>query len=503
MIHILYEPTGSSAMACEGEILMGSLHALGASIEAACRGNAACSTCAVRIVEGKEHLLEMETPELDRLKIDGYDPALGFRLSCQVRFREGSGAVRVASPPVRLNASEREHRKRAFRRIYLDHTRGTFMSENVLKAMLPYQTGRYPCASGKGFFAGRSREVVVKAVGSISSFLGCQADRVALVRGGEEANFLAVLAAARLKGREGKRRVAAGTFEGRGVCRALRVLEGEGFVVDRLAPGEGTVFTPQGVEANLREDTGLVALAHADPHVGIVQPMEGVAQLLQSKGIWYHCDATQTVGRVPFDWTRSVPDSLAFGAAAVYGPPGSGGVRWAGSDPFPWEDIPEGEGALEEPALAAGLAAAFEETLSQVPRETSRLAVLRDQMAKLLVEKVPGLRILDDEARMTLRMPNTLCCTFPSFDARGIGRFLEWEGIHCAVEEEGASECLLALGCSLQEARCAITFSLGRENTEREMLLAAERFANAFTNKRALTQDPTVELHSVRHGGAS
>ncbi|MBI4229444.1 MAG: aminotransferase class V-fold PLP-dependent enzyme, partial [Planctomycetes bacterium] len=321
MIRIRYEPTGDTVVARAGETVMERLHALGAPIESACRGNGACGTCVVWVEEGGEQIDpagEAETALLRRR--EGVSRA---RLSCQARVRDGAdGTLRVRLPAQRLGRLEADRRARIFRRVYLDHLALTGVTDGARRAVQEALGRAVGEPGGSHAASARAREAAREVRGSIAAALGVGEGSVRLHRSRREAVVALLLGSwspdagriAQDAGRTLPDEILLGPWEDPEIpsiasgARPLRVRV--------LVPDGRGIVTPDAIRSAIGPRTRCVFLSRADRYLGIVQPVEDLVAACGEVPLIV--DTTRAAGRcAPAPWGGL--------AAQIVGPESVGG----------------------------------------------------------------------------------------------------------------------------------------------------------------------------------
>jgi cysteine desulfurase len=274
-------------------------------------------------------------------------------------------------------------------------------------------------------------------------------------------------------------------------------LESEGFAVTVLpVDGDGRV-DPGAVARSITERTLLVSVMAANGEIGVLQPLEEIGQVCRERGVLFHSDAAQAVGKVPVDVDRLSLDLLSMCAHKLYGPKGVGALYVRERRPrLRIEPILHGgghergrrSGTLPVP-LIVGFARAVELCLEDLEEEAGRLRALRQRLLARLEEGYPGLR-LNGHPRQ--RLPGNLNVSFPGLQADALIVALKdvalSTGSACSSASAEPSHVLRALGLSDDLARAALRFGLGRCNTEAQVDWVAERLCE--------------EARALRGGGA-
>jgi cysteine desulfurase len=367
--------------------------------------------------------------------------------------------------------------------IYFDHNATTPAHREVVDGMVPFlRAGGNPASRHA---AGREAlSALEEARSRVAALLGCDAGEVIFTSGGTEANNLALLGAVDAAGRGGGH-VVVSAVEHHAVLEAARRLEEQGVEVTRVAPErDGRVSAPA-MAAAVREETCLVSLMLANNETGIVQPVAELARLLAGRPVRLHTDAVQALGRIPVDAAALGVDLLALSGHKFGGPPGVGALVARGGISLRPRQVGGGqEGGLRAgthnlPAIA-GLGIAARLASRGLAEDAAYVDALRGRLEEGLRGIVPEVRIVGAGVP---RLPNTTLALFPGADGVALAANLDLAGVAvstgaaCTMGRDEPSHALLAMGFSPEEARGAVRFSLGVDNTMEEIDLALERLA--------------------------
>ncbi len=369
--------------------------------------------------------------------------------------------------------------------IYLDHHATTPLDERVLEAMLPYLREEFGNAASRTHpFGWRAEAAVESARERLADMLGARdPSEIVFTSGATESNNLALLGLAEADPRP--RHLVTATTEHPSVLDPCRALLRRGHAVDFLEVDAQGRLEPEAVARALRDDTLVVSVMAANNEIGVLQPIREIAGLCRERGVAFHSDAAQAVGKLELSLERDGIDLLSLSGHKLYGPKGIGllAVRKHGKPRLRLEPRQYGgghEGGLRSGTLPVasivGLARALELCLAERASEAPRLAALRDRLFAELAAALPGRVILNGDP--VARLPGNLNVSFEGVDGdrlladlRGIAVS---SGSACSSALPEPSPVLLALGRSPALAKASLRFGLGRTTTPQHVTLAVE-----------------------------
>jgi cysteine desulfurase len=390
----------------------------------------------------------------------------------------------------------------------MDNHATTRVDPRVVAAMLPFFNETYG-NPGSVHIAGHvARDVVDKARASIADAIGADSKEIVFTSGATESNNLAIRGVAERERRRGNHLLSVAT-EHKAVLDPLARLARRGYDVTLLgveqvgSPRAGWL-DPQRVADALRDDTCLVSVMLANNEIGVVQPIADIAQICHERGVLFHCDATQAVGKIPVDVAALQVDLMSFTAHKIYGPKGIGGLYVRQRNPIVRLDPlisgggqQEGRrsGTLNVPGIV-GFETALKLCLDELPTEMTRLAALRNSLADDIRQQLddvlvcgPALDAKYDNG-CPLRLPGNLDLSFGNVDGEALlmamGNLAVSSGAACSSTDPAPSHVLLALGLSEDAARSSLRFGLGRFNDASDAALARQRVVAAVRSLRKL-----------------
>ena len=366
--------------------------------------------------------------------------------------------------------------------IYADNAATTKLSKTALEAMLPYLTEHYGNPSSLHSIGQDAAEALQKARETVAECLGCQHREVYFTSGGSEADNQAIISAAAIGERKGKKHIISTAFEHHAVLHTLKKLEKRGFEIELLPVGEIGNITAQQVADAIRPDTCLVTTMFANNEIGSILPIKEIGAVCRERGVLFHTDAVQAVGHVPVNVREQNIDMLSLSAHKFHGPKGIGVLYAKGG--IPLTNIIEG-GAQERgkragteniPAIV-GMAAALKAAVDHLPENAEKMIALRDKLIDGL-SKIPHSALNGDPKN---RLPGNVNFCFEGIEGESLLLLLDAKGIcassgsACTSGSLDPSHVLLAIGRPHEVAHGSLRLSLCEENTEEEIdqILAA------------------------------
>jgi cysteine desulfurase len=358
--------------------------------------------------------------------------------------------------------------------IYLDHAATTPVRPEVLEAMLPFFSEEFGNPSTLYSVGTHAREAVDTAREQVATLIGAEPREIYFTSGGTEADNWAIRGVA-LKSRGNH--VITSKIEHHAVLETCHDLEREGREVTWLdVDGDGLV-SPDDLAKGLRDDTALVTVMHANNEVGTVEPIEELAAVAHERGVLFHTDAVQTVGKVPIDVRQLGCDLLSISAHKVYGPKGIGvlyirrGTRIAKFMHGGEQEHRLRSGTLNVPGIV-GLGRAAELARLEMDSEIPRQQALRDRLIDGIMASIPDCRL---SGPRTQRLPHNVHFCFAGIEGEGIILRLDHHGIcaatgsACTSSTLEASHVLLAMGRPHEVAHGSLRMTLGRGTTEADI----------------------------------
>lgn len=360
--------------------------------------------------------------------------------------------------------------------VYADNAATTCVSKKALDAMMPYLTGKYGNPSSLYSFAQEAKEGLEEARKTVADCIGAQPREIYFTSGGSEADNQAIVSAARLGAKKGKKHLISTKFEHHAVLHTLSKLEREGFEVTLLDVHEDGVVRLEDLKNAVRDDTALVTIMFANNEIGTVQPIKEIGAFCREKGIPFHTDAVQAAGHMHIDVNEMNIDMLSMSGHKFHAPKGVG-VLYARKS-MPLASIIEG-GAQERGKRAgtenmsgiAALAAALKESCDAIDDNTSKIIPMRDKLFREL-SKIPHSKI---NGSLEHHVPGTVNMCFEGIEGESLLLMLDANGIcassgsACTSGSLDPSHVLLSLGLPHEVAHGSLRLSIGEYNTMEEI----------------------------------
>ena len=360
--------------------------------------------------------------------------------------------------------------------VYADNAATTKMSQTAINAMLPYMERVYGNPSSLHSVGQEAAEALQSARETIAQCLGASPNEITFTSGGSEADNQALLSAAWLGLRKGKKHIISTAFEHHAILHTLKKLEKEGFEVQLLNVGPLGNITAQQVADAIRPDTCLVTTMYANNEIGSILPIAEIGAVCREKGVLFHTDAVQAAGHLPIDVKAQNIDMLSLSAHKFHGPKGIG-VLYARRG-VPLTNIIEG-GAQERgkragteniPAIM-GMAVALKEACEHMEANAAHVTHLRDRLIEGL-SQIPHSALNGDPVN---RLPGNVSFCFEGIEGESLLLLLDSKGIcassgsACTSGSLDPSHVLLAIGRPHEVAHGSLRLSLSEWNTDEEI----------------------------------
>jgi cysteine desulfurase len=386
--------------------------------------------------------------------------------------------------------------------IFMDNNSTTRCDPRVVEAMLPFFTEKYGNAASRNHaFGWEAEEAVENARDQVGALIGCSGKEIIFTSGATESNNLAIKGVASMYRKKGNHIITTVT-EHKAILDPCKRLERDGFEVTYLPVDTYGQVSAEQVAAALTDKTILVSVMAANNEIGTVQPLKAIGKLCKEKGVLFHSDAVQAVGKIPVNVEEMGIDLLSLTAHKFYGPKGSGALYVRRKNPRVRLDaIMDGgghergmrSGTLAVPGIV-GLGKAAELANKERESEAVRLLALRQRLNDAITRELEDVQL---NGQPTERLPGNLNLSFAFVEGEsmmmGIRDVAVSSGSACTSASLEPSYVLRAIGVGDDLAHSSIRFGLGRFNTEAEVDHVAKQVVQAVNHLREMS--PLYEMH--------
>ncbi|MCI0485640.1 MAG: IscS subfamily cysteine desulfurase [Blastocatellia bacterium] len=380
--------------------------------------------------------------------------------------------------------------------IYMDYHATTPCDPRVFEAMSPYFTEKFGNASSRSHqFGWDAEEAVETARKQVADLLCASSKEIVFTSGATESDNLAVKGIAEKYYERGDHIITVVT-EHKAVLDPCKRLEKQGFKVTYLPVGSDGLISPDDVKNAFTDKTILVSVMMVNNEIGVIQPIEEIGRVCKEREVFFHTDATQGVGKLPFDVNKMNVDLVSLTAHKMYGPKGVGALYVRRKDPrvalAPMIDGGGQERGMRSGTLnvtgIVGLGKAAEVARADIESEHERIFALREKLRRGIMDRVADVYINGHE---TKRAAGNLNVSFAHVEGEsllmGINDIAVSSGAACSSASIEPSYVLKALGVSEELAYSSIRFGLGRFNTEEEVAYTIDRFTETVARLRELS----------------
>jgi len=401
--------------------------------------------------------------------------------------------------------------------IYLDNNATTRMDPRVLEAMLPYFCEKFGNAASRSHKYGwDAEEAVETARGHVAALIGASAKEIVFTSGATESDNLAIKGTVEMLADKGKHVITC-TTEHKAVIDSCKYLESKGAAdVTFLDPDKFGRVSREQVEKALRPDTILITLMAANNEIGTLHPIGEIGKLCKKRGVLFHTDAVQAVGKVPVDVEAMGIDLLSLSGHKFYGPKGVGALYVRRKDPrVRLDPILDGgghergmrSGTLNVPGIV-GLGEACRLAKQDFEKDQAKYKALRERLEARIRGKLDHVEL---NGSPEWRLPTTLNLSFAYVEGEslimGVPRVAVSSGSACTSASLEPSYVLRALGVGDELAHSSIRFSIGRFTTEDDVDRAADEIIATVNRLRAMSPlyemvKESVDLKTVKWGAS-
>ena len=385
-------------------------------------------------------------------------------------------------------------------RIYLDYAATTPTHPEVVKAMLPYFTDAFGNPSSIYSYGQEAKGAIEEARVKVADLIGARDEEIIFTSGGTEADNFALKGVAYANEPKGNH-VITSSIEHHAVIETCKFLERRGFRITYLPVDEYGLVDPSDVKKAITNKTILISVMQANNEMGTVEPIAEIGRIAQEAGIYFHTDAVQTAGHIPVDVNELGVDLLSMSAHKLYGPRGVGALYIRkGTKLLPFMHGGEQErrrrASTENVPGIVGFGKAVELAQQEMSQEAKRLAYLRDQLIKGLLERIDHTCL---NGHPIMRLPNNVNISVDYVEGESMLLNLDLEGIcastgsACSSSSLEPSHVLLAMGLSHEQAHGSLRFTLGKWTTEEEIEQVLDTLPRIVAKLRAMS--PLLRSH--------
>ena len=385
--------------------------------------------------------------------------------------------------------------------IYLDNSATTACDPRVVEAMLPYFTTSFGNAASRSHsFGWAAEEAVSVARQHVADLIAASPKEIVFTSGATESDNLALKGVAEMYSQKGKHIITCVT-EHKAILDAAKRLETEGFELSYLPVDEFGMIDLDELKATIRDDTILVSFMAANNEIGVLHPIAEIGKITRERGVLFHCDATQAIGKIPIDVNEEQIDLLSMSAHKIYGPKGIGAlyvrrrkprVRLVSQMDGGGHERGMRSGTLNVAAIV-GFGKTCEILVKEMQDDIAHVTGLRDRLESKLMQRLDHVVRNGHEEQ---RLPNLANLSFSFVEGEsllmGFKNIAVSSGSACTSASLEPSYVLKAMGIEDEMAHSSIRFSLGRFNTEQEVDDTVEQVVHAVERLRELS--PLYEM---------
>ncbi len=385
--------------------------------------------------------------------------------------------------------------------IYMDNHSTTKVDPLVVEEMLPYFTTYFGNAASRNHSFGWDADKAVEAARErLARIINAESREIIFTSGATESNNLSLKGVAEMYVEKGNHIITQVT-EHRSVLDTAKRLEKSGINVTYLPVDKDGLVNPEDVRKAITDRTVLISIMLVNNEIGVIQPVEAIGKIAKERGVLFHCDATQGVGKIPVDVQSMSIDLLSYTAHKLYGPKGVGALYVRRKNPrVRLSAMMDGgghergmrSGTLNVPGIV-GFGKACELAMDVMEEESSRLLKLREKLRKGIMDTLED---VDLNGHSTKRMPGNLNLSFAYVEGEsllmGLREIALSSGSACTSATLEPSYVLQALGVTTELAHSSVRFGLGRFNTEEEVDYVIKRVVETVNRLREMS--PLYEM---------
>lgn len=380
------------------------------------------------------------------------------------------------------------------RKVYLDNNATTPLLPEVVEAILPYYGENFGNASSIHWFGRECRKAVEEAREKVAALLGASPAEIVFTSGGSESDNLAIKGAAYSNMGRG-RHIITSKIEHHAVLDTCKFLGKKGFEITYLPVDEYGMVDPQALKNSIRDDTILITIMHANNEIGTIQPVAEMGAMAREKGIPFHTDAVQSLGKIETDVNQLNVDLLTFSAHKLHGPKGVGGLymrKRTRIEPLIHGGHQENSrrAGTENVAGIVGMGKAFELAAVDMEAKNDYVRGLRDKLQTAIMDTIPEVQLNGHPEK---RLPNTTNISFKFVEGESLLISLDLKGVAlstgsaCTSGSLEPSHVLQAMGIPHEVIHGSLRFSLSGLNTEEDVEYTMEVLPGVVEKVRAMS----------------
>lgn len=363
------------------------------------------------------------------------------------------------------------------RKVYLDHSATTPVDPEVASLMMTYYTEKYGNPSSIHSFGQEAKQALEEARRQVADFIGAKPEEIIFTSGGTEADNLAIIGATKAYQKKGKHLITS-AVEHHAVLETLEYLAKNGFELTILPVDENGRVSVEDVKKAIRPDTIFMSIMHANNEVGTIQPIAEIGRIARERGVIFHVDAVQSLGKIPVNVDAMNVDMLTISSHKIYGPKGVGalyvrkGIRLTPRAHGGGQEKKRRSGTENTPGII-GFGKACELSQERMAEEALRLEKLRDRLLHGITERIDHVKVNGPQG--SERLPNNVNVSIQFVEGESLLLSLDMLGIAassgsaCTSGSLDPSHVLLAMGMPHEIAHGSLRFSLGRQNTQEDV----------------------------------
>lgn len=380
-------------------------------------------------------------------------------------------------------------------RVYADNAATTYMSDSAMNTMVDCIKNFNANPNSLHTDGQLAHEKLEEARKKVAKAINAEnANEIYFTSGGSEADNQALISAARVLAKKGKKHLVSLNIEHHAILHTLKKLENEGFEVTLLAPRNNGIVDVKDVADAVREDTALVTIMFANNEMGAIQPIPEIGKICKEKGVLFHTDAVQAVAHIPVDVQEMNIDMLSMSAHKFHGPKGVGvlyarnGIKLLNIIEGGAQERGKRAGTVNVPAIAS-MATAIEDGVAYMEKNISKVTAMRDRLIDGLSD-IPYSQLNGDR---TKRLPGNVNYSFEGVEGESLLLKLDSYGISCSSGSACTSESLepshvlVGMGVPVEIAHGSLRFSLCEMNTTEEVDYIIEKVKSVVEYYRQLS----------------